>query len=208
MRAIPREVFDELVGDAVHAYALGAWCADGYWWSSSIGITNVEPEMIIRFSRYLLSVLPPERLRLRIYQVEGTSLDPGCMALTERISIRPAFKMKQTAYQLYVNSRPLVRRFFYSRDHLDELPEKQLGPYFSGRFDGDGTWGSTPRIVYRLESEALTDGRLLKRLNIKSSVLYYAKANEYCNYIHKSGWDHFRGLMSEHSWKINRRYTL
>lgn len=207
MRAIPREVGAGIVRDAVHAYALGAWCADGYWWSSSIGLTNVEPEFILRFARYLTSILPPERLRLRIYKVEGSSVDPRVTALTRHVSMKPSYKMKQTAYQLYVNSRPMVRSFFYSREHLSMLPAEYLGSYFAGRFDGDGTWGSTPRIVYRLEEEAKTDHQLLARLEIKSSVLFYAHANEYCNYIHKAGWDLFLGAIRDHSWKSARRLT-
>lgn len=114
MTAIPREVFDGFVRDAEHAYAIGLWCADGYWWSSSIGISNVEPELVIRFGSYLRTQFPRNRLRLRIYEVDGS--DDRVLALTDRISIRPPSKMKRTAYQLYVNSRPLVRAFFSLRE--------------------------------------------------------------------------------------------
>lgn len=199
---------DGVVRSAVHAYALGAWCADGYWWSSSIGITNVEPGIILRFERYLSSVLPPERLRLRIYEVQGTVPDPRVLALTTKVSLKPSYKMKQTAYQLYVNSRPLVRSFFQAREHLELIQMRYLGSYFAGRFDGDGTWGSTPRIVYRGEDEARIDSLLLQRLGIKSSVLFYAQANEYCVYIHKAGWELFKRAIADHSWKATCRFTL
>lgn len=209
MRAIPREVTHAFVRDAAHAYALGLWCADGYWWSSSIGISNVEPELVLRFASYLSTTLSPERLRLRVYEVEGKRPDERVLGLTDRVSIRPAFKMKRTAYHLYVNSRPLVRRFFADRQRLDEVPEKFLGPYFAGRFDGDGSWGSTPRIAYTRREEANVDLNLLARVGIgTASVLYYEKANEYCIYVQRPAWDEFDRLINPYSWKAERGFTL
>ena len=202
MRAIPREVNDAFVRDATHAYALGLWCADGYWWSSSIGITNVEPELVIRFAAYLAQVLSRDRFRLRIYWVAGSEIDPRLTALTDRISICPAAKMKRTAYHFYVNSRPLLRSFLYLRNHLDEVPHEFLGAYFAGRFDGDGSFGETPRIAYTTQEEARTDAVLLNRAGVTHiSVLHYARANEYCIYIRKTDWGRFRELLRNHSWK-------
>lgn len=209
MRAIPREVNDAFVRDADHAYALGLWCADGYWWSSSVGISNVEPELVIRFARFLVTLLPPDRLRLRVYRVDGSEPDPKVMALTKSISIRPAFKMKRTAYHLYVNSRPLVRRFNSWRELLEEIPVQYLGSYFAGRFDGDGSFGTTPRIAYTTRGEAETDERLLTKAGVhRTSVLYYVKANEHCIYIHKASWERFRELIGPYSFKADRRFTL
>lgn len=116
--------------------------------------------------------------------------------------------MRQTAYQLYVNSRPLLRGFENARRGLEALPDEYIGPYVAGRFDGDGSWGSTPRIVYRTEAEATIDQILLDRLSIRTSVLHYRKANEYCIYIHKRGWRSFVDAVKASSWKINRRLTL
>lgn len=209
MRAIPREVFDGFVRDADHAYALGLWCADGYWWSSSIGISNVEPELVVRFSDYLVSELPQERLRLRIYEVPDDPPDERVLALTDKVSIRPASKMKRTAYHLYVNSRPLVRHFFADKARLCEIPGIFLGPYFTGRFDGDGSWGTTPRIAYTTREEAEVDRSLLVRAGISlTSVLFYERAHEYCIYVQRPEWRNFRDLMRSHSWKVNRRITL
>lgn len=207
MTAIPREVFDGFVRDAEHAYAIGLWCADGYWWSSSIGISSVEPELVVRFARYLRTQFPRDRLRLRIYEVGAP--DELVLALTDRISIRPPSKMKRTAYQLYVNSRPLVRAFFSLRERLDEIPDVYLGPYFAGRFDGDGCWGDTPRIAYTTRDEAVTDQNLLVRAGVcKTSVFFYEKANEHCIYIQRPEWESFKRLIGTHSWKVNRRNTL
>lgn len=207
-RAIPREVADVSVRDVEHAYAFGLWCADGYWWSSSIGISNVEPELVIRFARFLARVLSPDRLRLRIYQVPGCDPDSRVLELTSKISVRPAHKMKHTAYHLYVNSRPLIRRFFADRENLHQLPVEYVGAYFAGRFDGDGSFGDTPRIAYTTEEEARTDATLLASVGIpETSVLFYKKANEFCIYIHRSAWARFEQLL-ERSWKITRRFTL
>ena len=200
---------DAFVRDADHAYALGLWCADGYWWSSSIGISNVEPELVVRFARYLSGVLSPDRLRLRIYRVDSDPPDERVLQLTDKVSICPSSKMKRTAYHLYVNSRPLVRRFFEARERLEEIPVIHLGPYFSGRFDGDGSWGTTPRIAYTRREETETDSALLARAGIdRTSVLFYEKANEYCIYVHRPDWSKFEQLMRARSWKVNRRFTL
>ena len=209
MRAIPREVDDAFVRDAQCAYAFGLWCADGYWWSSSIGLSNSEPELILRFGAFLERLLPRERLRLRIYQVPGREPDHRVLGLTEHRSVRPAYKMRRTAYHIYVNSRPLVRRFFAARGRVDRLPVRLLGPYFAGRFDGDGTFGATARIVYRSKVEAETDRLLLYRIGARgTSVLFYKKANEYCIYIHRSSLPRFAQLIEPYSWKSARRFTL
>ena len=209
MTAIPREVFDGFVKDAEHAYALGLWCADGYWWSSSIGISNVEPELVVRFASHLSGELSPDRLRLRVYRVEGVEPDPRVLELTKRVTVCPAFKMKRTAYHLYVNSHPLTRRFFLDRERLLEMPTGYLGAYFAGRFDGDGSWGTTPRIAYTTEAEAHVDSSLLARAEVvNTSVLFYKKANEYCIYIQRPDWERFEDLLRTRSWKVNRRITL
>jgi hypothetical protein len=201
---IPREVSDQVVGSAEHAYALGLWCADSYWWSSSIGISNIDPELAVRFARYLVTVLGADRLRVRIYEVPGRPADERVLGLTEKISIRPAFKMTHTAYHVYVNSRPLVRRFMSDRARLEDvITAPNLGPYFAGRFDGDGSWGSRPRIAYTTRLEAEADSRLLKQAGIdRTSVLAYDKARTFCVYIQRAELDRFRSLIERWSWKL------
>lgn len=201
MRAIPREVNDSLVRDAGEAYALGLWCADSYWRSSSIGLSNVEPELIIRFARYLSRVLGPDRLRLRIYQVEGDPPDPRVLGLTEKVSVCAPFKMRHTAYHVYVNSRELVRFFFSRRGRLSEIPPSFVGPYVAGRFDGDGNLGTRVRIAYTREEEASCDAILLQIVGIRTSVLYYSTSSEYCIYLHKCDETKFIELISPFSWK-------
>ena len=209
MRAIPREVNAALVKDEVHAYALGLWCADGYWWSSSIGISNTNPELVLRFARFLITILPRDRLKLRIYKEANWKPDERVLAVTPCISIRPSYKMKRVAYHLYVNSRPLVHQFRSERESLQRIPARFVGPYIAGRFDGDGSFGSTPRIAYTTAEEAQIDSDVLARAGLmKTSILRYAKANEYCIYIFKTEWDQFKKLIQPYSLKVSQRFTL
>lgn len=196
---------DLVARDADDAYALGLWCADGYWWSSSIGLSNVEPDLIEKFGRYLTETLCPDRLRLRIYKVPGHSPDKRLLALTTRVSFRPASKMRRTAYHVYVNSRPLLRQFLQARERVEDLPLRLIGPYFAGRFDGDGCLGSTPRIAYTKRVEAETDKRLLAIVGVqRTSVLHYSRVNEFCVYIHRADLNRFLELIRSYSWKIGR----
>ena len=163
----------------------------------------MEPELVIRFASYLERILSPDQLRVRIYEVAGDPADDRVLRLTTKISRRPAYKMRRTAYHAYVNSRALVRRFFADRDSIEEIPDDLIGPYLAGRFDGDGNLGVTPRIAYTKQDEAETDARLLARAGIRhTSVLYYAKANEYCIYIHVTDFKRFKGIIKPYSWKV------
>lgn len=189
------------IRDAEEAYFYGLWCADAYWWSSSIGLSNVEPELIVRFGKYLEQILP-NRLRIRVYMVPGHPPHERVMALTDRVSICPAYKMKRTAYHVYVNSRPLVRLFVARRNQLEELAPSLIAPYIAGRFDGDGCLGTTVRIAYSKREEAELDARLLHKVGIRTSVLHYERVNEYCVYFKKNTLDRFFEMIEERSWKL------
>lgn len=45
------------------AYILGLWCADSYWWSSSIGLSNADIDLIERFRKFLSSHFSEERIK-------------------------------------------------------------------------------------------------------------------------------------------------
>lgn len=192
-------------GDEKEAYALGLWCADGYWWSSSIGLTNTEPQLVTRFGKYLESMLGTDRIRMRVYLVEGDLPDPHVLSITERVTLKPAYKMQRTAYQIYVNSRPLLRRFRDLREEVPTIPPELIGAYLGGRVDGDGTLGVTPRIAYATSREAKRDLALLEDRDIIGSVLYYKKANEYCVYLQKPTLGQFLDLIGPFSWKLEIR---
>jgi len=180
-----------VITDEFSSYAFGLWCADGYWWSSSVGITNVIPVLVIRFATLLRRFVPGERLRLRIYQPENSSsiaIDKAVLQLVPVVNYYTTRKLKQIAYQLYVNSRPLKRAFFQQRDTLLDLPNEWLYAYFAGRLDGDGSVSqdrvSGFRIVYSDRNEALLDQRLLERVGItQTSVYNYSRAHTFCLYV-------------------------
>lgn len=165
----------ELWTDKESAYILGLWCADGYWRSSSIGITNVDERIIDRFTRFLERYFSKDRIKLRIYNP------------LNQHGIHPMRLAKQTAYQLYVNSRPLLRAFRLAEQSVTQLPKEYTWPYFAGRFDGDGSVAhnlrNDLRIVYSNQPEALGDQALLKRVGVKTSVYHYSKARTYVVYV-------------------------
>jgi len=55
------------------SYILGLWGADRYLRTSSIGLSNTNKILIKRFSEFLLSRLPTERLRLRVYGSDNSN---------------------------------------------------------------------------------------------------------------------------------------
>ncbi len=171
-----------LITDSERAYILGLWCADGYFWSSSIGITNVDRRLVARFDNFFGSLFPRERIKLRTYYPRGQKPD----------EVRPStYSMqlaKQTAYQLYVNSRPLLRLFRAAERTVAALPAPYIHAYFAGRFDGDGSvdknFRNDLRITYSNFSEATTDQILLATIgDYKTRVYHYRSAHTYVLYV-------------------------
>jgi len=150
-------------------YILGLWLADGYWRSSSIGLTSVNPRLIGRFSKFLSRVAPNHSIKKRIYQVDGKS------------------KRKQTAYQIYVNSRPLTRLFISTKTETLHVPNKYLLAYLAGRIDGDGhvdtKHRSGIRIAYSSKEDALRDQMLFGEAN--TSLYEYKSAGTFVLYLKK-----------------------
>ncbi len=88
-----------------------------------------------------------------------------------------------------MNSRPLLREFVTAKNSLEKLKKNSIiKAYFAGRFDGDGlidkNLRSDCRIVYGRKSEAVTDKKLLRRVNISNTKIYYYKsAKTFCLYV-------------------------
>lgn len=166
----------KLITDNETAYIFGLWCADGYYWSSSIGITNVDKHIVERFSSFFKRLFPEERIKLRTYYPETHTKQPHTMRLA-----------KQIAYQLYVNSRPLLRLFQQTEQELLLLQDTYLPAYFAGRFDGDGSIAkdlrSDLRIAYSNKKEAEYDNQLMKRMNCTSKVYHYQNARTFIVYV-------------------------
>lgn len=168
-----------------HSYILGLWFADGYYWSSSFGLTNVNPDLINKFRKFLTNNFIPTRIKLKIYLPPDSNYKLRSDSATK---IFYSAKAKQPAYQIYVNSRPLLREFQHWRTRVIELDAtKNLWSYFAGRFDGDGSidkkFDRDCRIVYARQNEIKIDRILLKRLGLKPKIYYYRSAKTYCLYI-------------------------
>ena len=141
------------------AYILGLWCADNYWWASSIGLSNADSNLINKFREFLREKNFPE----------------------SRIKFRDN--------HLYVNSRPLLREFNLAKKQLEKIKGNEIvREYFAGRFDGDGSIDKNLRndcrIVYGKKKEAEIDKKILKRIRIRNTKIYYYKsAKTFCLYI-------------------------
>lgn len=191
----------QLVIDSESAYILGLWCADGYYWSSSVGITNVDKRLINRFEEYFGKLFPKERIKLRTYYPQG---EVGHEAEKSTYPMRLA---KQTAYQLYVNSRPLLRLFKQAEHEVVALPLQYLAPYFAGRFDGDGSVDKNLRndlrIAYSNRMEAETDQNLIIKANrYKTRIYHYQRARTYILYVSRDDSMQFLNDIKMYSIKV------
>lgn len=140
------------------AYILGLWCADGYWWSSSIGLSNTDPNLFKVFRKFLNRRFPEERIRFNRNHLFVNS--------------RPLLRE-------FIFAREKV-------DELKNT--KVIAAYLAGRFDGDGSVDKNLRndcrVVYGKKSEAEKDKELLKRVGIANTKVYYYKtAKTFCLYI-------------------------
>ena len=190
-----------LITDSEAAYIFGLWCADGYFWSSSIGITNVNRTLVNRFAQYLGKHLPSERIKLRVYHPRGKPPRVGTVATY------PMRLARQVAYQLYVNSRPLLRMFQQAETQVATLPTQHIMAYFAGRFDGDGSVDkdlrSDLRITYSNRAEAETDQSLLAKLDrYGTRVYHYRGARTYILYVRRASAERFLHDIAPYSVKV------
>lgn len=180
-----------LRSDAETAYAIGLWCADGYHRTSSIGLSNVDKNLIEKFSLFLLREFPQERLKLRLYH--------------------PDDALRRTlAYQVYVNCRPLLRKFReFKENPAGFITEDFIWPYFAGRFDGDGSVAKDfyrdCRIVYSSEIEARKDLAFLEIMGLQYCKIYHYKtARTFCLYISRLEVGKFLSEIYPYSTKLQK----
>ncbi len=153
-------------------YFLGLWLADGYWRSSSIGLTSVDYILINRFKLFLENKFPDKVIKKRIYLNDGIS------------------KRKQTAIQIYINSRSATRLFKSYKTEEFNVPLSAIPAYLAGRIDGDGHVDSVHRsgirIAYGSLFDATRDQLFFGTENV--SLYHYTSAKTYVLYLKK----HFR----------------
>jgi len=183
--------FRNLAQSKGNAYAFGLWCADGYHRTSSIGLSNTDFDLIERFSDFLESLFPKDRLKMRIYE--------------------PDNKLRRTkAYHMYVNSRPLLRRFKVWKLNPSEFVTKNLIlPYMAGRFDGDGSVGSDfhrdCRIVYGGQAEAEQDKAFLEQIGFgRSKIYHYQAARTFCLYVSRLETEQFLSSIHPYSVRLQK----
>lgn len=158
-------------------YFLGLWLADGYWRSSSIGLTSVDSRLISKFSFFLSRIAPSSPIKKRVYEVDGVS------------------KRKQQAIQVYINNRPLTRLFMLTKTGVLNIPHQHLFAYLAGRIDGDGHIDTKHRtgirIAYSTKVDALRDRELFGKAN--TSLYRYKTARTHVIYLKK----HYRDIVLE-----------
>jgi len=167
-------------------YILGLWLADGYWRSSSIGLSSSDSRLIGRFRTFLRRIAPNSSLKKRIYQpIIGQ-------------------KRKKIAEHLYVNNRPLTRLFMSYKEKNFLVPDRFLPAYLAGRIDGDGSVDnkhrSGIRIAYGSKSDAERDLGILGRDNV--SLYYYKAANTWVIYLRKNFCDKILAQVQKYSVKL------
>lgn len=154
-------------------YILGLWLADGYWWSSSFGLSSCDTKLIKKFSRFLKRIAPSCPLKRRVYKVDKSQ------------------KRKRKAEHIYINNRAITRQFLsYKRKKKLFIPKIYLSAYLAGRIDGDGCIDlkhrSGIRITYGDKDDAMRDVLIFGKKNV--SLYYYQSARTWVIYLRK----HFR----------------
>lgn len=173
--------FCNFFSNPTHAYALGLWCADGYHRTSSIGLTNVNEALIQAFTKFLKVLYPVDRLKLKIYLNDSIVLKIPKYGIKDIKQLYSA-KARQPAYQVYVNSRPLLAEFRSAKSSIKNFGSHSIAyAYLAGRFDGDGTVGKDLRrdlrISYTTQDEAETDKQLLENLGFDLCKVYYYRTS-------------------------------
>ena len=185
-----------LLSNPDDSYILGLWGADKYHRSSSVGLSNTNVALILKYSDFLLSRFSVDRLRLRVY---GNRVPEKLKDF--KTNFCKGSKNVQTAYHIYVNSRPLLREFIESLENRANLNLNSIYPYFAGRFDGDGSIGKGRRRFCRIAYSSVHDlskDRILLS-DIKTSVYEYKQAGTFCLYFSEATLDLFLERIRKYS---------
>ena len=168
-------------------YILGLWLADGYWWSSSFGLSSTDKRLIKRFGCYLKKIAPNHPLKRRIYKIGKNQ------------------KRKKEAEHLYINSRAITRFFLlYKKKKNFLVPSHFLLAYLAGRIDGDGSidrkYRSGIRIAYGDKKDAEHDVLLFGKQNV--SLYFYKAAGTWVIYLRKKFREKIINKIAKYSIKL------
>ncbi len=170
-------------------YILGLWCADGYHWTSSIGLSNIDLVLIQKFRNFLSRLFPKDRIKLGQYTTG---------------------KRKYVGYKLYVNCRALLRIFkaFKGSSERKLSDAEAIKAYIAGRFDGDGCISKDLkrdcRISYGNENDARLDADLLKEIGIIPKIYRYRTSNTFVIYISRFDTKKFIDTINKYSVKLQK----
>ncbi len=165
--------------DEEDAYILGLFRADSYWWSSSIGLSNADPDLIERFRKFLGTHFSESRIKF----------NRNHLFVNSRPLLREFRKAKANLERL--------------------KKENIIKAYFAGRFDGDGSIDKNLRndcrIVYGNKNETEIDKEILKKIGISNvKVYYYKSANTFCLYVSRYEANKFVESILPHSLKLQK----
>ncbi len=171
-------------------YILGLWCADGYHWTSSIGLSSIDRALIQKFREFLLKLFSEERIKLYQYTTG---------------------KRRYVGYKLYVNCRPLLRIFkgFKKNEERSIENVEAIRAYIAGRFDGDGCISKSLkqdcRISYGDYRDAKLDYDLLPSMGITRAKIYtYRTSNTFVIYISRFDTEKFIESIGKYSIKLQK----
>lgn len=171
--------FCNFFSDEEGSYILGLWCADSYWWGSSIGLSNTNIDLIKRFKRFLKRFFSEERIKFNRNHLFVNS--------------RPLLREFISAKKVLKNLKK----------------DKVIKAYIAGRFDGDGSIDKNLRndcrIVYGNMNEAKLDKKLLKKIGVnKVKIYYYKSAKTFCLYVSRYETKKFLNYILPYSSKLQK----
>ena len=122
----------------------------------------------------------------------------------------PKDRIRYNRDHLFVNSRPLLREFVAAKKMLEKI--KKIGiisAYLAGRFDGDGCVNKDLRkdcrIVYGTKAEAEFDQKLVKKLGvIQTKIYYYRTSSTFCLYVSRYAAKEFLKRILSYSVKLQK----
>ncbi|MBI3397440.1 hypothetical protein HY045_03110 [Candidatus Woesebacteria bacterium] len=181
----------DFIKSAEDYYCLGLWLADGYWWSSSFGLTSTNEILLSRFSKFLTKLCPDRPIRVRIDEPNKGN-----------------YKGNLINKHIFVYSRPLTKAFLGLKQNVKlDIPKKYIFPYIAGRIDGDGhvdkKYRTGIRIAYSTKEDAARDLEILYKLHDSPASLYrYHKANTWVLYFRKAFLKNILYKIARYSYKL------